>query len=175
MSSADLAALVLRLTLGAVLLAHGINHAWGGGGLAGTARWFGSIGLRPAIPHAVLATATEITAGALLSVGLFTPFAAAAVVSTMTVALITAHRRNGFFVFRPGQGWEYTGVLVATAAAAATLGPGRWSVDHLLGIAADGGAALTIALGLGLIAATLLLGVCWRPPREESRAAATSA
>lgn len=165
MTSVDIAALILRATVGAVVLAHGVNHAWGGGGIAGTAGWFASIGLRPGRVHAVLATVTEIGAGALLLAGLLTPFAAAAVVSTMVVALVTAHRGNGFFIFRPGQGWEYTAVLAATAAALAALGPGRWSLDGLLGIAVDGASALAVAVGLGVLSAALLLGVCWRPTR----------
>ncbi|MFC6012235.1 DoxX family protein [Nocardia lasii] len=167
MSSVDTAALILRLTLGSVVLAHGVNHAWGGGKLAGTASWFASIGLRPGRLHAVLATVTEIVAGVLLIVGLLTPFAAAAVVSTMVVALITAHRTNGFFIFRPGQGWEYTAVLAATAVAAATLGPGRWSLDHLLDIAWSGTWPLLIAAGLGTLSAALLLVVFWRPARQN--------
>ena len=39
--SIDLALLVLRCALGAVMLAHGWNHIWGGGKIEGTARWFG--------------------------------------------------------------------------------------------------------------------------------------
>ncbi|MFB7878419.1 DoxX family protein [Nocardia sp. NPDC056064] len=165
MTSVDIAALILRATVGAVVLAHGVNHAWGGGGIAGTAGWFASIGLRPGRVHAVLATVTEIGAGALLLAGLLTPFAAAAVVSTMVVALVTAHRGNGFFIFRPGQGWEYTAVLAATAAALAALGPGRWSLDGLLGLAVDGAGALAVTVGLGMLSAAVLLGVCWRPTR----------
>ncbi|MFD3510220.1 DoxX family protein [Nocardia sp. NPDC058666] len=167
MNAVDTAALILRLTLGAVVLAHGVNHAWGGGKLAGTAGWFASIGLRPGKLHAVLATVTEIASGLLLIVGLLTPFAAAAVVSTMTVAMITAHLRNGFFIFRPGQGWEYTAVLAATALASATLGPGRWSADHLFGIEIDGMAALAISAVLGIGSAALLLGACWRPAPHD--------
>lgn len=163
MSSVDTAALLLRSTLGAVLLAHGVNHAWGAGALTATGAWFASIGLRPGRLHAVLATATEIAAGALLLAGLLTPFAAAAVIATMAVALITAHRGNGFFIFRPGQGWEYTAVLAAVALATATLGPGRWSVDRLLGIEITGATALVIAGVLGVLSAALLLATCWRP------------
>ncbi|MFD4356297.1 DoxX family protein [Nocardia sp. NPDC058518] len=169
MSSVDTTALILRLTVGTVVLAHGVNHAWGDGKLTGTSGWFASIGLRPGMLHAVLATATEIAAGLLLIVGLLTPFAAAAVVSTMTVALITAHLRNGFFIFRSGQGWEYTAVLAATAVAAATLGPGRWSFDHLFEIESDGMAALVVAVVLGVVSAALLLALCWRPTPRNSR------
>ncbi|MEV6062594.1 DoxX family protein [Nocardia asteroides] len=170
MSSVDLAALLLRATLGAVMVAHGVNHAWGAGALTATGAWFASIGLRPGLLHAVLATATEIAAGALLLAGLLTPFAAAAVIATMVVALITAHRGNGFFIFRPGQGWEYTGVLAAVALATATLGPGRWSVDRLLGIEIGGATAPAIACVLGVLSAALLLAACWRPgkPRPAS-------
>ena len=38
--------LVLRLVFGLFLAYHGYNKVFGGGGLAGTARWFGSIGMR---------------------------------------------------------------------------------------------------------------------------------
>ncbi len=42
--SINLALLVLRCGLGAVMLAHGINHIFGGGKIAGTGRWFQSLG-----------------------------------------------------------------------------------------------------------------------------------
>ena len=38
--SVDLALLVLRVGVGVVFLAHGINHVFGGGKIAGTGRWF---------------------------------------------------------------------------------------------------------------------------------------
>ena len=43
----DIGTLLLRIALGITMLAHGYNHAFGGGKLAGTARWFESIGIRP--------------------------------------------------------------------------------------------------------------------------------
>jgi putative oxidoreductase len=58
------------------MLAHGYNHAFGGGRIAGTTRWFTSIGMRPAWVHAWVATLTELGCGALLLVGLLTPLAA---------------------------------------------------------------------------------------------------
>jgi putative oxidoreductase len=48
MHPVDVTALLLRATLGVTMLAHGWNHAFGGGKLTGTARWFASIGMRPA-------------------------------------------------------------------------------------------------------------------------------
>src|SRR5215218_8858467 len=71
----DLALLALRCVVGAVVLAHGINHVVGGGRIPGTARWFESLGMRPGVVHAWLASGTEIVAGVLLVLGLLTPLA----------------------------------------------------------------------------------------------------
>ena len=106
-SSVNFALLVARIVLAGVFLAHGINHIIGGGKIAGTARWFESLGMRPGILHAWMASLTEVGAGVLLVLGLLTPVAGAGVVGVMLVAWITNHLKNGFFIFRPGEGWEY--------------------------------------------------------------------
>ena len=93
---------ILRVAVGVIMLAHGINHIFRGGKIQGTAGWFESLGMKPGILHAWLASLTEVGAGAMLVLGLLTPLAAAGVVGTMTVALITNHIKNGFFIFRPG-------------------------------------------------------------------------
>lgn len=170
MSELDLAALLLRVMLGVVLLAHGWNHLFGPGGVEGTARWFGSMGLRPPRLHALASGWTELCAGTGLLLGLFTSLQCAAVVGVMAVALVTAHRTNGFFIFRPGQGWEYVAVLALSAVALAVLGPGEVSLDDAIGIATDldGGVGLALSAGLGLAGAAALLVTCWRPVREPS-------
>src|SRR5918992_250132 len=107
----NLSLLVLRVVLGVVFLAHGINHVWRGGKIPGTARWFESLGMKPGVLHAWLASGTELVVGPLLFLGLLTPFAGAGVIGVMLVAWITNHRGNGFFIFRPGEGWEYVMTL----------------------------------------------------------------
>ena len=102
--AANVALLILRMALGAVFLAHGINHVFRVGRIPGTARWFESLGMRPGALHAWLASLTEIGAGVMLVVGLLTPLAGAGVVGVMAVAWITNHLRNGLFIFRPGEG-----------------------------------------------------------------------
>src|SRR5438067_12450548 len=102
----NLALLIFRLAIAVVFLAHGINHIFGGGKIAGTGRWFESLGMRPGRLHAWLASLTEVGTGALLVVGLAMPLAGAGVVGVMAVAWITNHRGNGFFIFRPVDGWE---------------------------------------------------------------------
>jgi len=161
----NLALLVLRCGVGAVMLAHGINHIYGGGKIAGTGRWFESLGMRPGIVHAWLASLTEVVGGALLVLGLLTPFGGAAVIGVMLVALVTNHRGNGFFIFRPGEGWEYVMTLAIAGLAIAVLGAGEWSLDHALDIFDPPGMdGLLIAAIAGAGASALLLAVAWRPP-----------
>ena len=162
----DLALLVFRCGVGAVMLAHGINHIWGGGKIEGTAGWFGSMGMRPPLVQAWLASLTEIAGGALLVLGLLTPFGGAAVVGTMFVAFVINHRGNGFFIFRPGEGWEYVMTLGLTGMMLGAIGPGSWSLDDALDIRDDliGWTGLAISVGAGIGGAVLLLATCWRPP-----------
>src|SRR3546814_20221000 len=87
------------------MLAHGINHIFGGGKIEGTGRWFESLGMKPGLLHAWLASVTEIVGGALLILGLLPPLGGAATVGVLAVAGITTPRGNGFFLFLPGQGW----------------------------------------------------------------------
>jgi putative oxidoreductase len=171
MTGPDIASLFVRAALGITMVAHGWNHAFGGGRLPGTARWFESIGIRPGRVHALLATVTELGSGFLLLLGLFTPLAAAGVVGTMLVALIANHLRNGFFIFRPGEGYEYVLFIVLSGCAIGALGGGRVSLDHAFGLHLggwlSGGKGLAVT-ALGALGALVLLAVCWRPPKPEA-------
>ena len=131
--SIDVALLVLRVTVGGVFLAHGINHVFGGGKIQGTGRWFESLGMKPGWLHAWTASLTEVGSGALLALGLLTSVAAAGVVGVMLVAWITNHAKNGFFIFRPGEGYEYVLTLTLVGLVIAMVGPGDWSLDHATG------------------------------------------
>ena len=168
-NGANVALLVFRIALGAVFLAHGINHVFRGGKIPGTARWFESIGMRPGILHAWLASLTEIGAGALLVVGLLTPLAGAGVVGVMVVAWITNHLKNGFFIFQPGEGWEYVMMLTVCGLAISGLGAGAWSLDHALEIFDPPGiGGLMIGALAGGGGAVALLAAFWRPPRKKA-------
>lgn len=160
-TDADLGLLVVRLTLGLMLVVHGGNKVLGEGGLAGTTRWFAFLGLRPAWLHARVAATTEIVAGALLAVGLLTGLAALAFVGLMVVAARTDHRGKGFFVFKGGS--EYVVVVAATAVGLAAVGPGGWSLDDALGLDLAGAAWAALAAVGGVVAALGLLAACYRP------------
>ncbi len=166
LDSINAALLILRVMLGVIMLAHGINHIIGGGKIEGTAGWFASLGMKPGILHAWLASVTEVAAGAMLVLGLLTPLAAAGVVGVMVVALITNHITNGFFIFRPGEGYEYVLSLIAFGFVAALLGPGEWSLDNafdLMDLAGWSGGVIAAVAGVG--GAVLLLVVFWRPEK----------
>ena len=106
MTGVDLGALLLRVILAVVMFAHGYNHVFNGGKLPGVARWFASLGFKAPRLQAALASYTELAVGPLLVLGLITPVAAAGVVGTMIVAIVANHWKIGFFIFRPGEGYE---------------------------------------------------------------------
>jgi len=158
---ADVPALLLRLALGPMLITHGYNKVKGSGGLEGTTKWFDGLGLRPAWIHARLAAATEISSGVLITVGALNPLPAAAVVGLMATAAATDHRGKGFFIFKGG--WEYVAVVGTAATALASLGYGRFSVDHLRGRHRSGARWAVAATALGLANAAALLATSYRP------------
>jgi len=163
MDPIDLGLLVLRLAVGTVMLLHGWNHVFGGGKIAGTGRWFESLGMRPGWLHAWTASLTELGAGVLLLLGLVTPLAGAAVVGVMLVAWVTNHRKNGFFVFRPGEGYEYVMTLTAAGLFFSCAGGGRISLDHAVGLDGFGWPTALGCAGLGIAGGVGLLLTCWRP------------
>lgn len=162
----DLAMLVLRIALGAMLIAHGANKILGAGGLVGTAGWFESLGLRPSYVHARVAAFTEIGAGALLLVGLATTAASAAFIGLMLVATLTDHRGKGYFVFKGG--WEYSVLVMMMAIVPALVGPGEWALDHVIGVETFGVRWAGIAVAAGALSAVGLLATCYRPQLADS-------
>jgi len=165
----NLGLLLLRVAVGATMFAHGYNHFFRGGKIAGTARWFASLGMKPGILHAWLASVTELAAGSMLILGLLTPLAAGACAGVMFVAWITNHLKNGFFIFRPGEGWEYVANLAVASLAIGALGPGQWSIDDKIDFVLHGwkGFAAAVIIGVGGCAA--LLVTFWRPPAREAK------
>jgi putative oxidoreductase len=173
----NLGLLLLRVVIGVTIVLHGYNHIWRGGKIEGTAGWFASLGMKPGIVHAWLASITELVCGTMLVLGFLNPLAAAGVAGVMAVAFMTNHRPNGFFIFRPGEGYEYVLNLGVAALALGAMGAGEWSLDYELFADSDladwlagmKGFAITAIAGLG--GAALLLAVFWRPTPQTETAA----
>lgn len=165
MNLTDLVLLALRLWLGVVMLAHGINHARS---FDGTVKWFASKGFREPRLNARLSATGELAIGLGLVSGLLTPFALAGLIATVTVAFGAIHRFAGFYVFRrPDEGYEYVVTLIFTALALATIGPGAVSLDALFGIAIDGWVGLIVGVA-GVLLGIVELATFWRRPETST-------
>jgi putative oxidoreductase len=148
----DLALLVLRLVVGLLFVGHGAQKlfgAFGGGGLDGTAGMFDNIGLQPGWLHARAAGTAEFAGGALIALGLFTPFASAVLIAVMVAAIVTVHAKNG--IWNTNQGYEFNLVLSAAVFALAGIGAGAWSLDNAFGFNLHGVVWALAALAVGLV------------------------
>jgi putative oxidoreductase len=156
----SLVLLALRLFLGLMIFAHGYRKLFRGGKLTGTARWLESIGINQPGLNAALAAASETGVGILLTFGLVTPLACAGLIGLMMTAIVTVHWKNGFFIFYKGEGYEYTLGVAVAALVPATLGPGRFSLDHEWNLwtpSPTAGLVVALAVGAGTMLAQLVL------------------
>jgi putative oxidoreductase len=131
----DIALLLLRVTVGGTLAAHGAQKLFGwfgGSGLRGTAAGFEKLGYRPGPPMAFLGGLGEAGGGTLLALGLLTPLAAAAGIGVMLNAVVSVHLSKGFWNTKGG--FEFPLTIATVFAAIGFSGPGRFSVDRSLGL-----------------------------------------
>jgi putative oxidoreductase len=164
----DIGLLLLRLTVGLTLAAHGARKlfGWFGGlGLDATGQFFAVLGFQPGRRHALMAGLAETVGGLLLALGLLTPVAAALVFSVMLVAAVTVHIKEGFFA--QNGGYEYTLVLGVAALSAAFAGPGSLSLDALLGYSMRGALWGLAAFFVGLVGGAIELARRQPAPQSE--------
>lgn len=123
--TAPYAALVLRLVLGILFLAHA--------GLkvfvftpAGTAGFFASLGLPGWLAYVTIVW--EIVGAVALIVGFWPRLAAIALVPVLVGAIITVHGPAGFFFTNPNGGWEFLALWIAGLVALALTGDGAFAL-----------------------------------------------
>jgi len=118
----DLALLILRVVLAAVMLAHGLPKVTG---FSGTAGFFGSVGVPAPAVAAAFAVVAEVGGGILVLLGVAVDIAGLLFAVDMLGAIVFVHFKNGF----SGQGgWEFPLTLLGIAVALALAGPGSYSV-----------------------------------------------
>jgi putative oxidoreductase len=122
----DIAKLILRVTLGVLVLLHGIAKL--DGGLSGIVGMVEARGLPGVLGYAVLLG--EVVGPLMLVAGFHARIGALLVAINMVVAIALAHmgelgRLNG----QGGWALELQGMFLATAVALALIGPGRFSVN----------------------------------------------
>jgi len=127
--------LLLRAGLGLAIAAHGAQKTFGwfgGHGIAGTGGFFEMLGFRPGRLFAAAAGVSELAGGLLMTAGLLGAVGPMLVVSTMVVAILAVHWKNGFFAAT--NGYELAFVYGLGAAALAFAGYGSISLDAAIGL-----------------------------------------
>lgn len=127
--TAPYAALLLRLTLGAALLAHGLLLKVLTLGIAGTAGYFQSIGFPGALAYLVMLG--EIGGGLALILGLWTRPIALLLVPILVGATLQ-HAGNGWLFTAKGGGWEYPAFWTLMLAVQLLLGDGAFALRTVL-------------------------------------------
>ncbi len=137
----DFALLLIRLALGAVFIAHGLEKfgvLGGGAGISGFISFLESLKLPQPALLAYLTAGTEVGGGILVAVGFIPRIAALAILGIMVVAFLKVHFAHGFFldsydVPEKGEGFEYVMVLGAMALSILIAGAGKISAQGLFG------------------------------------------
>jgi putative oxidoreductase len=123
--TAPYAALLMRLVLGILFLAHA--------GLkifvftpAGTAHFFGSLGLPPALAYITIVW--ELVGAAALILGVWPRLAALFTIPILLGAIFTVHGAAGFFFTNPNGGWEFPGLWIVGLLTVALIGDGAFAL-----------------------------------------------
>ena len=126
--TAPYGALILRLMLGILFLAH-IGLKIFIFTPAGTAAFFGSLGLPPALAYVTILW--EMAGALALILGLWTRVAAIALIPVLVGAIATVHGPAGFFFTNANGGWEFPAFWIAALAVQALLGDGAHALKPL--------------------------------------------
>jgi putative oxidoreductase len=150
-TSPSLALLAQRLALGAVILPHGLQKAFGwfhGYGFDGTMGFFASLGV-PA-PLAFLVIVSDLLGSAALIAGIATRAAAFGASATMLGAILLWHLPNGFFMnwggTQAGEGFEFHILALGLSVPLMILGGGAYSLDRLIARVLGGQSSASAAL-----------------------------
>ena len=125
----DLGLLVLRLGLGIMFFAHGLQMALGklgGPGVGGFAKMLSGLGFTPAVFWSALAGYTTLIGGLCLILGVFPRAASFALFIFIAVAAVKVHLSKGFFL--QSGGYEYNFVIAAGCLALILSGAGKFSI-----------------------------------------------
>jgi putative oxidoreductase len=125
--AATLALTVLRVAVGAIMVAHGWEKLTD---IQGTAAWFGRLGIPAPELSVYLAILGELFGGLGLALGALTPLAAFGPVLVLSAAIYFVHRDSG--LFNRNGGWELPLTLVLVSLYFAVHGAGPLSVDALV-------------------------------------------
>lgn len=138
--SASYAALVLRLSLGSMYIAHALLKIVVFTP-AGTVGYFASLGMPGWFAWPVMTG--ELVGGLLLVAGIRTRAVALALVPVLVGSIVLVHGANGWLYTNANGGWEYSAFLTMTSFAQALLGDGAWNLAALFNRRLQHGRAVT--------------------------------
>ncbi len=124
-STAPYAALVLRVSLGILFLAH-VSLKIFVFTIPGFVGYFGSLGLPPIIAYAVIAL--ELLGGISLVLGVYASWVALPLAIEMLGTIVLVHGRNGWLFTNKGGGWEYPAFWMVTLIVLFLLGDGAMAL-----------------------------------------------
>ena len=127
--TAPYAALVLRVSLGVMYIAHSLVLKHFMYTLPGTAQFFVSIGLPAALAY--LTFWGELVGGLALLAGIGTRIVALGLIPIL-IGATWVHAGNGWVFSAANGGWEYPVFLMAASLVAALLGDGKYAVGNRL-------------------------------------------
>ncbi|GER83205.1 MAG: DoxX family protein [Thermogemmatispora sp.] len=148
--------LLLRLTLGLIIMAHGAQKLFGlfgGHGLRGTQEMMNRLGLQPAPFWAWVVALGEFGGGLLVALGLLTPLAVLLPMGSMLVAIAKVHWAKGFWNSQGG--FEFNLALLMMGVVLGLTGAGSFSLDQVLSFAPP--QPLTFLIGLVVLVVLLLI------------------
>ncbi len=130
----DAALLLFRVALGVCFVIHGLGKLGlvGPGNMAGFTGWLKSLGVPFAAAQARVAMLSELIGGTLIAFGLMTRIAAVFCCIAMTVAATLGHKGGGYLITNNPPGNEYALNLALLMVVLILIGPGDYSLDHLL-------------------------------------------
>ena len=135
-TNSDLAALVLRASLGIMYLAHSVLLKLMTFGLEGTAKYFVGVGLPAWLAYATFAA--EAVGGVLLILGIQTRWVVLALSPALVGAILWVHGANGWVFTATTGGWEYPAFLIAASVVQFLLGDGAYAMSRSMGIPGAG-------------------------------------
>lgn len=127
-TSSDYAALILRVALGTMFIAHALLKIVVFTP-AGTVGFFASLGVPGWFAYPVMGA--ELIGGLMLIAGIQTRIIALALVPVLIGTIVLVHGENGWLYTNENGGWEYSAFLIMASIALSLLGDGAYSLKSL--------------------------------------------